>query len=331
MSTRIARLAILAAVVACLSNAASAQEWAQKMFDKQKVDFGVVARGADAVQIIKVTNLYKETIHIASVTTTCGCSAAKPETNTLESRAVTTISVTMDTRKFSKRKDSNVVVTIDKPYYAQVRIPVTAYIRTDVVLEPGSANFGAIAQGQESTRQVDIAYAGRSDWKLGEVKSASKFVEAKVTEKSRAEGQANYVLTVRLLPSAPVGLLRTQLMLSTNDANAPTFPVLVEARVEADITITPSKVSLGTVAAGEEVSQNVVVRGQKPFSISEVTCESKTLTVVANIQKVTRPVHVLRLNITVPTKAGDFSEELSITIPGRPEPVTFIAYGKVAE
>lgn len=331
MSTRIARVAVLTALVACLSNVASAQEWAQKMFDKQKVDFGVVARGADAVQMIKVTNLYKETIHIASVTTTCGCSAAKPEKNTLASREVTSISVTMDTRKFTKRKDSNVVVTIDKPYYAQVRIPVTAYIRTDVVLQPGSANFGAVAQGQESTRQVDISYAGRDDWKLSDVKSASKYVDAKVTETSRDGGRATYMLTVRLLPSAPTGLLRTQLTLSTNDANAPTFPVLVEARVESDITITPGKVSLGTVAAGSEVSQNIVVRGRKPFSISDVTCASKNMTVAANIQEATRPVHVLKLDITVPDKVGDFSEELSVTIPGRPEPVKFIAYGKIAK
>ncbi len=329
MPTQIARLAVLAAVSACLSNVASAQEWAQKMFDKSKVDFGVVARGADAVQTIKVTNLYKETIHIASVTTTCGCSAAKPAANTLASREITTIAVTMDTRKFTKRKDSNVVVTIDKPYYAQVRIPVTAYIRTDVVLQPGSANFGAVAQGQESTRQVDIAYAGRSDWKLSGVKSSNKHVQASVVETSRAAGRANYMLTVKLLPTAPAGVLRTQVSVSTNDANAPNFPVLVEARVESDITVTPGKVSLGVVSAGSEVSQNVVIRGRKPFSISSV--ESEKLKVAANIQEATRPVHVLRLNITVPETPGDFSEEVSVKIPGRPEPVRFLAYGKIAE
>ena len=43
----------------------------------------------------------------------------------------------MDTKKFQHDKNSSVTVVIDRPQYAEVRIPIHAYIRTDVVLAPG--------------------------------------------------------------------------------------------------------------------------------------------------------------------------------------------------
>lgn len=53
------------------------QDWAMKMFDKDKIDFGVIARGSDAEYRLKIKNIYKDPVHIANVRTTCGCSAAE--------------------------------------------------------------------------------------------------------------------------------------------------------------------------------------------------------------------------------------------------------------
>ena len=72
----------------------------------------------------------------------------------------------MNTERFVRRKDSNLIVTFDRPYYARVTIPITAYIRTDVVLSPGSATFGAVEQGKSAKRDIAISYAGRADWKI---------------------------------------------------------------------------------------------------------------------------------------------------------------------
>jgi hypothetical protein len=98
--------------------------WAQKMFDKLSHDFGVVARGADVSYRFKVTNLYRDTVRISNVRSTCGCSAATPTKTTLASRESAYIEVTMDTRRFTRQKDSNLIVTFDAPLYAEVRIPV---------------------------------------------------------------------------------------------------------------------------------------------------------------------------------------------------------------
>lgn len=326
MLKKYARRAVLGLVILASSWGAKSQaqelSWAQKMFEKQSHDFGVVARGADVKYRFKITNLYRDPVHIASIRTTCGCSAAKPSRYTFNSREEAFIEVTMDTRKFMRRKDSNLIVTFDSPLYAQVQIPITAYIRTDVVLNPGGVNFGAVEQGTQTQRKLIIQYAGRNDWKIKEVKTNNKHIIAKVVEKSRSGGRVTYELQASLEPTAPVGRLSQQITLITNDTNSPHVPILVEAKVEADVTITVAS-SLGTIEAGKTKTFNVVLRGKKPFAIEKIDCASDKEAFKFKLSKATRTVHVLSIIFTAPEKAGVFSEEFTVTITGRPEPVTF--------
>jgi len=55
--------------------------------------------------------------------------------------------------------------------------PIQAYIRTDVVLTPGGVDFQGVTQGSAVTRKLNIAYAGRDDWKIHEVINKSPHLE----------------------------------------------------------------------------------------------------------------------------------------------------------
>ncbi|MCA9071695.1 MAG: DUF1573 domain-containing protein [Planctomycetaceae bacterium] len=323
-------LIALALSVTLLTETASAQEWARKMFDKTSHDFGKVARGADVSHRFKVTNLYKETVHISNVRTTCGCSIPKqPAVTTLKSLESTYVEVELNTRKFTHKKESNLVVTFDKPFFAEVKLPLQAYIRTDVVLTPGGANFGAVDLGAGATTTVDVAYAGRDDWILRDVKIANQDLDAKVTEVSRGNGQVKYQIEMHLKPSAPLGALREEVMLITNDA-VPTVPMLVTARVEADITVATPDVSMGTLAPGANKTVNVVIRGKKPFMINKVECESDKEMFQVRLPNAPRTVHIIPLTITPPKDPGPFSEKFTVSIDGRDEPVSFTAHGTIS-
>lgn len=324
------RLGLCAALLS-LTAAAQAQQtnWAEKMVNKKSIDFGVIARGSHSSFRVVITNIYKETVHISDVRTTCGCSAGKPSKRTLLSRETGFIEVTMDTRKFTRRKDSNLIVTFDKPLLAELRIPITAYIRTDVVFEPGFVNFGKIDQGTESKRKVTISYAGRDDWQIKEVRSKNKNVAGKVVETSRGNGRVGYDLFISLAPSVPAGVIRERLMLITDDAKSPQVPILVEGRVEADITVTISP--LGKLIPGKEKTINVVVRGKEPFEIKAIKCETSENTFKVRLPKKAAKVHVFPLTVTPPNKPGPFKETFTLTVPGRPNAVTFIATGQIAD
>ena len=317
----------------CAASSLSAEElgWAEKMFSTLNIDFGVVARGADTRHTVVVKNLYGEAAHISNVRTTCGCSAASPSTRSLASQQVAAIEVTMDTKKFIRRKDSNLIVTFDAPRYAEVRIPITAYIRTDVVLTPGAIQFGSIAFGEEPQQKIAVAYAGRNDWKIGAVKSSHPSLSGMVVETGRSNGRVNYDLIVSLSPKTPIGRFRHTLTLITDDEKNKQVPILVEGRVEADISISPEVVSFGRLIPGQDKTVQVVLRGRRPFLIEKIESETDLEAFKVQLPTEARKVHVLPLTVTPPDTPGPFKESFTVTIAGRTDVLTFKAFGRIAE
>lgn len=330
--------AIFLMVTLCMNRTGFAQQapaekprypWADKMFSALEHDFGVVARGADAKYRIEITNLYQEEVHIQQITTTCGCTAVRPSKETLASREKAEIEITMDTRKFTNLKTSSVVVVFDKPLFAEVRIPIQAYIRTDVVLNPGGVDFQAVPRGTAASRKVAIAYAGREDWKIREVISKSPHLEVALKETSRANNRVNYELEVNLKPDAPLGALREQVTLITDDAANPQIPVLVDGRVESDFNINPTVVDFGTLAPGAQGSKNVVIRGRKPFTVSAVRNANLGERIAAKLPGEAKPIQIVPLSLTAPTAEGVVDEVVEVQIEGQPEPVTCRVIAKV--
>jgi hypothetical protein len=317
----------------CFSAEAQELSWAQKLFEKQNHDFGVVARGADVNYRFRVRNPYAETVHISDVRTTCGCSAAKIAKYTLAPGEETYLEVAMDTRRFIRKKESGVVVKFTAPRVTEIRLPLKVYIRTDVVFSPGAAKFGAVDFGSSAERKIDIAYAGRNNWKILKVKTTSEHLETDLKGGPRGNGRVNYTLRVKLKPGAPAGNLRERVTLVTNDARNPFVPMAVTARIEADVTITPAFLSIGRIAPGESKFRNIVIRGKKPFAIEKIECESNHEAFKVRLPKTddVRPVHVLPLTFTAPKKLGPFKELFTLTIVGRPEPITFRAAAEIVD
>jgi len=259
---------------------ASAQDWARKMFEETKHDFGAVARGAKAEFRFNLKNLYLEDVHIAGVRSSCGCTSPVIEGDTgqgvlLKTHERGAILAAFNTRAFNGQKSATVTVTFDKPFYAEMQLQVSGYIRTDVVLFPGGAEFGTIDAGADAAKKITITYDGRPDWAITEIKSGSEYVEAEAVETTRAGGRVTYELTVRLTPDAPPGYVNEQLMIVTNDRRATEFPVDVEARVVSDLTISPASLFLGALKPGQTVTKQVVVQAKKPFRITKVSCEDE--------------------------------------------------------
>ena len=164
----------------------------------------------------------------------------------------------------------------------------------------------------------------------------NEYLEAEIVEKQRAAGLSgssvvNYDLIVQVRPSAPVGVIRDKIMLMTNDAANPQVPVLIEAKVEPDIVVSPGTLQLGdNIIPGSERTYPVIVRGKKPFAIERIECESDQECFKVRLTKDMKTYHVLQLSFKPPETPGHFEEEFTITIDGRPEPITFSAVGDIS-
>lgn len=309
--------------------------WAEKMFSDLNVDFGTVARGADTRHQIVLKNLYEENVTIVDVDTTCGCTAASPDKTQLTTGEEARIEVVMDTRKFMHRKDSNVDVTLEfhgakGSAKKTIRVPITAYIRSDVVLTPGNVDFGVVDFGQNAERVIKVAYAGRQDWQIRSIKNESKILNAQIVETERANGRVTYNLTVQLNGNAGIGSFQDKLYLVTDDQNSPEVPVPVSGRIAADIEIVPAQFALGNVPAGEVKQFNVVIKGRKPFVIENIQCEQHPdCFEIRPLGADAKTVHVIPFRFTAPGTAGEFKDTFTVIVAGRSEPLTFGASGVV--
>ena len=78
-----------------------------------------------------------------------------PSLKTYEKGAIV---ATLNTPSFLGQRGATITVVLDKPFYAEVQLHVSGYIRSDVVFEPGSVQLGDLEQGTatqaESHRQL---------------------------------------------------------------------------------------------------------------------------------------------------------------------------------
>ncbi|MFV0444020.1 MAG: DUF1573 domain-containing protein [Planctomycetaceae bacterium] len=301
------------------------------MFSELEHDFGVVARGADVRHRIQIKNLYKETVTISNVSTSCGCISAKASQNTIPSDAIVDLDLTLDTKNHMRQKDPNVDVrvTFDGVHFKDVRIPIHAYIRSDVVIQPGAAEFGTLDIGAGGELRLSIKYAGRDDWQIREVRSPREYLTGAVRELQRGAGRVEYELLVQIAPQAPQGAIREQLQLVTDDTTNPFVPVLVQANIEADIVVATPDIALGTLTPGVEKTVRVIVRGRKPFAIDSIECESPLECFKVKLSKDPKSVHILPLTVVPPETKGELRERFSVHIAGRPDAITFQAAGVV--
>lgn len=283
-------------VFSCAGSTGRAQDWARKMFKTTDHDFGVVARGAKAEFAFEFENIYVEDVHVQGLRTTCGCTTTKFPSEIIKTYEKGRIVVGVDTRGFVGRKDSTITVVFDQPYSAEVALHIHSYIRSDIVFQPGSIDFGSIRQGQGAQQRTVISYAGRDNWQITGVESPSPHLTTELKELQRdvsSTTRVTYELTVDLKPDAPEGYLTEYLILRTNDADAKKsrVPLAVQGVVVAPLSVRPTALAFLANSGEAPPAQRLVVQGYVPFRVVEVTCADARLTCPTPSE--TRKVHVL--------------------------------------
>ena len=324
------KLSVCVLSLLTLVTSARADKFTDAMVSTEKIDFGVIATGTDVPKTIKIKNVHNQTYVIQEVKTSCACAQAQIDKQVLQPGETAILTVKMNTRNFKQRKDSNVIIVFSSPRFTEVRIPVTAYIRTDMVFTPGSVQFGNVDLGEDGKAVVDIAYAGRSDWDIEDIKITNPNLKATLEATESGLGSINYKLTILMSKNAPVGRVRDLITIVTNDSANPNVPLLVDGQVVPDIAVSPPIVNLEAMTAGSVSTRSIVLKGKKPFSIKGVDFKETRDSVSAIITEKVSRVHVLPVKFKAPMTPGRFRDELMVKIAGREEPIRISVIGTVA-
>jgi hypothetical protein len=317
-------LSVLILALAATSAKSQSTDWPNKMFGKPGTnshDFGNVAHGAQLYRRVPITNIWAVPIDIVDVRVSCGCVTATASTATLKPRESGYLDITMDGRRFKGAKTVTIYVSIGPEYTGTATFTVSANSRTDVVFNPGQVSFGVVPAGQTPAQTIDVEYAGQLDWRVSEVVKNDAPLDATLEELYRRPGQVGYRVKVALKPNAPPGANKWELMLKTNDPASPHVPVLVEATVQAALTVVPNPLNMQVLKVGDTAAQRIVVRGSKPFKIIAVkgTDAELSLEVPAGVAQ----THILTVKCQ-PSQPGDFRRQLQLETELGNETITVI-------
>jgi len=304
--------AMFVAAAVLMSVPASAQDWAGKIFQTSSHDFGVVARGEKAEFAFVLENLYVEDVHIAGVRASCSCTKPEIQVPTLKTHEKGAILARFNTPAFVGAHGATLTVTFDKPYFAEVHLQVRGYIRSDVMINPGIANFGEVDEGNSYEREIIVNHFGSYDWRIVTARCANPHLSATPTEVSRSSGQVSYRVTVRLDQQAPSGYFTEQLVLDTNDPQGRQIHVPVAGTVESGISLSPGSLFMGVVQPGQKVTKLLVVRGREPFQISQITCDGQGFTVAEGDGGAKSKLHLL--SVTFSADSGSVKGEARIRV-----------------
>lgn len=250
-----------------------AADWTDSAFPVKDHSFGDVAVAAKTEFVFPVFNNLSGTMHIQSVRASCGCTTPTVLNEYINPGEEGAIKAKFNTDTFRGAKAATLTVVIDKPFYAEVRLKVKGYIRSDIVFHPGSLNFGSVNQGEKRALSAKVLYAGRSDWQIVDVRTNKPWMLPQLTETSRGGGNVNYELSVALREDAPAGFFQDELVVVTNDRAKPNVPLLVSGQVVSAISMSPQAISLGSVKSGESITAKLVLVGKQPFKIDAIEAE----------------------------------------------------------
>jgi hypothetical protein len=284
--------------------------WAEKLFKEGIThDFGSIPRGTQLYRRFKMYNPYAVPLEI-KLKRGCECLTVTASASVLNSKEEGYIDVIMDARSFAGLRSVPIYVTTGPQYVSTATLRVSANSRVDVVLNPGQVNFGVVPRGQPvKALTIDVEYAGKLDWRVSEIAKHSYPLDASFQELYRRPGQVGYQVKVTLKPDAPTGLLKYELLLKTNDPASPLVPILVEANVQASLTVAPNPVTMGSLKVGESVAKRVVVRASKDFRILSVDGAGDGVT--TELPTSTARVQLLLIKFQ-PSKAGTVRRALQI-------------------
>ena len=172
-----------------------------RLFPENRHDFGMVPRGVKVKHDFLLVNRLAEPITILNLRPSCGCTSGRTNTPTVAPGQTAVIEAEMDTRNFVGPKSTVLYVSVitASGREGETGLGVSSHILSDIVLNPGSVNFGTVTRGQSPTQVLTIDRINAPGWKFVRMVSACRAIDAQLAETSRTAKSASYTLTVSIL------------------------------------------------------------------------------------------------------------------------------------
>jgi hypothetical protein len=246
-------------------------------------NFGTALSGQPLKHVFEIHNSGDAPLEIKSVTTSCGCTAAKPSKSLLGPGEASKIETQVDTRFEQGHSLSVVSVATNDPHQPTLRLKLEGVIKPQVIAQPADLDFGKVRHGAETSRDITISdLTGGPPFAVKSVNNASSYI--RVSESSPADNHSGAVLHVALSGAMPPGPIRDTIRIETNRGP---LRVGVLGVVTGDLTVEPAQVSFGVLPHHQGAIRILRLTNQSDRAISVLGVETTNHSVTVQVDPIT--------------------------------------------
>jgi hypothetical protein len=195
----------------------------------REVSFGDVRHSSESVREVYVPSTEQESVRVLDV----GCDSPYLSVSNAASadkqRPGTVIKVTLKPGAPVGQFKAQLLIATDHPFDPTVTVPIIATIKGNIDLSRDVFFLGIVKNGKESVSKVTVSTVGKDALKITKIDNPLSYVSVDV--KPKTEGK-EYVLTATLKPDAPLGNIKGDITIHTNDPDQPEIKIPVYAYVE---------------------------------------------------------------------------------------------------
>lgn len=227
-------------------------------FEIDKVDFGEMEQQSEANKEVVFKNTGNATLEIKDVQSSCGCTAAIPTDRTIEPGEKGILNVSFKSGKSVGDVEKVITVVTNDSINPRTRLPVKAFVKTDIKLEPRSIDFGEVQLGESKTAEARLMSQNGKPFEIlfVEVDSSQFDYSIKPVEE---DGNPGYIFELTLKPTRKPQSFYKVVNLRTDNTRLPVFRLPVVAKILGNMRIEPRTVLLRGVMGGEEQSAKVTI------------------------------------------------------------------------
>lgn len=272
-------------------------------------NFGTAPSGPPLNHVFMIKNVGNAPLEIRNVSSSCGCTVAKPSKEVLAPGEVATIAASIDTRFEQGHNLSVVSLTTNDPANPLMQLKIEGVIKPQVVAQPMDVDFGSVRHGSAAVRDVVVSdMVGGTGFAVKSVKNDSPYI--KVTESARSDGKPGASLQVALSPSTPPGPISDTLRIETSRAP---LRVAILGVVNGDLIVKPNQVSFGILQHHQGAVRIVRLTNQGSRTIKVLGVDSTSNSVFARVAPVT-PGKEYKLTVALRPNTPDGQVRGALTI-----------------
>ncbi|MCX6338707.1 MAG: DUF1573 domain-containing protein [Candidatus Aureabacteria bacterium] len=275
--------------------AVPAGEQPKIVFEEKEHDFGKLM-GADKVEhVFKFRNEGKGDLKIDKVNTSCGCTAALLSANVVPPRGNGEIKTTFTVGDRQGQQTKHIYVLSNDPNEPRATLTLKGLIIPPVGIEPSRVSLQA--KDTPSVSTVKISQTTEEELKLGEVTASLNLVNTQIKEEAPENGKKRYSLEISLKPDIEPGQYFENVTIATNCATKPKIEIPVRITVRGDIEAAPSRINLGSLSTGQEISRTITLSNTKgqSFKVERVEVENKDFAIRPEPSSTPSPSHTFTL------------------------------------